>query len=240
MQSQRQQGPAGVVATGGDLHVPHATSPGPGSMGPPPLAGRSPFRKPRPLRMTATVIPEHRWPRPPPVRRPPAWPAWYPVCSVPPGQRPGMAAPTAAAAARQVVLLVVDGLGWDPAPRTAPTAPGTAPGGHGPAGPITSVVPTTTATALTSIALGAPPADHGMVGFRMRVRPDPTDGPDEVLNVLGWRTSGRRRPPSTIDPHDCSSRPPAFAVAGPVPVDQPSREFAGSGFTEAHLRGGRL
>jgi predicted AlkP superfamily pyrophosphatase or phosphodiesterase len=94
------------------------------------------------------------------------------------------------------------------------------------------VVPTTTATALTSIALGRPPAGHGIVGYRLRV-----DGPtgDEVLNVLRWRTvSGDARPfvpPAAFQPA------PAFAGRG-VPVVTRA-EFLSTGFTAAHLSGTR-
>jgi hypothetical protein len=99
-------------------------------------------------------------------------------------------------------------------------------------GPVTSVVPTTTATALTSIALGQPPARHGVVGYRLRVA-GPTG--DEVLNVLRWRTvSGDARaflPPSELQP--------ALAFRGrPVPVVTRA-EFLATGFTAAHLSGGR-
>ena len=52
-----------------------------------------------------------------------------------------------------------------------------------PAGPSPRSRPSTTATALTSIATGLPPGEHGVVGYRIDV-----DG--EVLNVLRWR---RRR-----------------------------------------------
>src|SRR6059058_1358091 len=70
------------------------------------------------------------------------------------------------AGARQVVLLVLDGLGWGQLkdrPALAPTL------SHMAGGPITSVVPTTTAVALTSITTGLPPAAHGVVGYRVRV-----------------------------------------------------------------------
>ena len=46
---------------------------------------------------------------------------------------------------------------------------------------ITTVVPSTTSTALTSIATGLAPAQHGILGFRMLVD-------DEVLNVLRKQT----------------------------------------------------
>jgi len=146
----------------------------------------------------------------------------------PAGQRPEWV-PGPARHARQVVLLVIDGLGWQQlGERThlAPTLAAMA------GGPITSVAPTTTATALTSITLGQTPARHGLVGYRLQVA-GPTG--DEVLNVLRWRTcSGDARsflPPAVFQPV------PAFGAAG-VPVVTRS-EFLSSGFTIAHLSGTR-
>ena len=88
--------------------------------------------------------------------------------------------PEPLAQAEQVVLLVVDGLGWEQLCQRdmlAPTLAGMA------GGAITSVAPTTTATALTSITTGLPPAAHGVVGYRLRV------DTGEVMNVLQWRTA---------------------------------------------------
>ena len=48
-------------------------------------------------------------------------------------------------------------------------------------GPITTVAPSTTATALTSITTGLTPGEHGLIGYRMDVGGD-------VLNVLRWYT----------------------------------------------------
>ncbi len=150
-----------------------------------------------------------------------------PALMAPAGQRPDWV-PGPAADAAQVVLLVVDGLGWGQLGARRHLAP-TLSAMTG--GPMTSVVPTTTATALTSIAFGRPPAEHGMVGYRVRV-----DGPsgDEVLNTLRWTTtSGDARkfvPPETFLE--------GVAFAG-VPVPVVSRAtFAGTGFTQAHLAGG--
>jgi hypothetical protein len=146
----------------------------------------------------------------------------------PPGGRPDWL-PGPARDAHQVVLLVLDGLGWEQLERRRHLAP-TLAAMEG--GAITSVAPTTTATALTSIALGQPPARHGIVGYRLRV-----DGPtgDEVLNVLRWRTvSGDARPfipPLAFQP-TC-----AFGGLG-VPVVTRG-EFLSSGFTVAHLSGTR-
>ncbi len=94
-------------------------------------------------------------------------------------------------------------------------------------GPITTVVPATTASALTSITTGLAPAQHGILGYRMLVG-------GEVLNVLRWSVHGGGRPP---DPFDVQ-RHTAF-LGRPVPVVTKS-EFRTTGFTEAHLRGGRF
>ena len=59
-------------------------------------------------------------------------------------------------------------------------------------GPITTVVPSTTATALTSIATGLAPAQHGLVGYRMLVGGD-------VLNVLRWTMTGGVKGPDPFD-----------------------------------------
>jgi predicted AlkP superfamily pyrophosphatase or phosphodiesterase len=137
--------------------------------------------------------------------------------------------------ASQVVLLVVDGLGWEQLQAYRSSAPTLA---AATGGPITSVVPTTTATALTSLTTGSPPSVHGIVGYRLRVDGDgPTPGrPGEVMNVLRWRTSRgdmRRALP-----------PPQFQRVLPfggraVPAVTRS-EFASTGFTAAHLTGVRL
>ena len=65
--------------------------------------------------------------------------------------------------AHTVVLLVLDGLGWNEV-RAQPT--------HFPViasmqgGRATTVVPSTTAAVLTSITTGSSPAAHGVVGFK--------------------------------------------------------------------------
>jgi Type I phosphodiesterase / nucleotide pyrophosphatase len=146
-----------------------------------------------------------------------------------PGSRPCWL-PEPAKSAAQVVLLVLDGLGWRQLQERLSLAP--AIGGLG-GGPITSVVPTTTATALSSIALGCAPCVHGVVGYRLLVE---GPGGDEVLNVLRWRTpSGDARgflPPTEFQPR------PAFCGRS-VPVVTHA-EFAGSGFSVAHLAGSRM
>lgn len=129
--------------------------------------------------------------------------------------------------APQVVLLVLDGLGWEQLQAGAALAPVLA---SMVGGSITSVAPTTTATALTSISTGLAPAEHGVVGYRVRV------GSREVLNVLRWRTgSGDAR--SVIDPVSFQPHPPFGATSPPVVT---KAEFADTGFTSAHLAATRL
>lgn len=132
--------------------------------------------------------------------------------------------PGPAAGARSVVLVVLDGLGWTALEAGRDRLPVLA-GMTG--GPITTVVPSTTSAALTSIATGLTPGRHGIVGFRMRVG-------GEILNVLQWRTaSGDRGPaPAAVQPH---------ASFGGRDVRLVTRsEFRGSGFSEAHVRGSTM
>lgn len=131
--------------------------------------------------------------------------------------------PSIVAEARQVALLVLDGLGWDQLESYRSLMPtiGTMQGGR-----ITTVAPTTTSTALSSIATGLTPGEHGLIGYRMVVG-------GEILNVLRWAVNGddRRRafPPADVQ------RFPAF-LGHPVPVVSPF-ELCGTAFSEAHLRG---
>jgi predicted AlkP superfamily pyrophosphatase or phosphodiesterase len=99
-------------------------------------------------------------------------------------------------------------------------------------GPITSVAPTTTATALTSLTTGMAPAAHGIVGYKMAV---PGPGGTEVLNVLRWSTrSGDARP--FLAPR--AAQPVAAFMGRPVPVVSRA-DFSGSGFSQAHQHGTR-
>jgi predicted AlkP superfamily pyrophosphatase or phosphodiesterase len=129
--------------------------------------------------------------------------------------------PTALLESDRVVLLVLDGLGWNQLRERrhlTPTLAGLA------GGAITTVAPSTTATALTSISTGLPPGEHGVMGYRIAIG-------TEVLNVLRWSTDGRDARgsivPGELQPHAPfgGQRPPVLTRA----------EFAGSGFTLAHL-----
>ena len=134
---------------------------------------------------------------------------------------PGPWLPTAVLEADQIVLLVLDGLGWDQFQDRLALAPTLA---SLEGGPITSVSPSTTATALTSIATGLTPGEHGVVGYRVAVD-------HEVLNILRWATplgdARKRIDPRAFQPHA------AFLAQRPCIVTK--AEFATSGFSGAHL-----
>lgn len=132
--------------------------------------------------------------------------------------------PSEVSGARTVVLLVLDGVGWHALQQHRELLPvlSSLGGGY-----VTTVAPSTTSSALTSLTTGLAPGEHGVVGFRVRV--------DEVVvNVLSWSTGDHRRAP---DPFTMQ-RHTAF-LGREVPVVTKS-QFARTAFTELHLRGGRF
>lgn len=135
--------------------------------------------------------------------------------------------PAPARGASQVALLVLDGLGWHQLQERSDLAP-TLSAMAG--GAITSVTPTTTATALTSIVTGATPAEHGILGFKMHV------GAGEVLNVLRWRTSAG----DALETHPPSRFRALVPFAGETATAIVRSQFAGTGLTQVMLGGTRL
>lgn len=95
-----------------------------------------------------------------------------------------------------------------------------------------SVFPATTATALTSLLTGVDAGVHGIAGYRIRV-----PGTDDIVNQLrGWETDG-------LDPYTWQRVPPILereALAGRPCFVVTKPEYAGSGLTEAILRGGEF
>lgn len=129
--------------------------------------------------------------------------------------------PEPALDADQVVLIALDGLGWEQFDGRRHLAPTLA---SMQGGPISTVLPTTTATALTSLVTGTPPGEHGIVGYRIHVH-------GEVLNILRWTTAaGDAR--HTIPPQKIQTQLPFLGHRPPVVT---RAEFARSGFTLAHL-----
>ncbi|MCW2638485.1 MAG: type phosphodiesterase/nucleotide pyrophosphatase [Dactylosporangium sp.] len=148
---------------------------------------------------------------------------------------PGVADPLGLASGRlagvrRVAMLLVDGLGQAQLPLAAPYAPtlaDLAAGRLGTVRTITSGFPSTTPVSLVSVGTGAPPGQHGVVGFNVR---EPKSG--RILNHIQWWDDQ--------DPGDWQPVPTLFgrAAAAGIPVTVISRaDFAGSGLTVAAYRG---
>jgi hypothetical protein len=128
--------------------------------------------------------------------------------------------------ARRYVVVLVDGLGWHLVRRSLRTAPYLA-SLLGDATPLTSGVPSTTATSLASLGTGMSPGRHGLVGYTSRV---PQTG--EILNALTWE--------SDLLPRAYQPKQTFFeraAEAGVAVTSVGPERFASSGLTEAVLRG---
>ncbi len=125
-----------------------------------------------------------------------------------------------------MVVLVLDGLGWEQlqANKAKLATLGTLEARR-----LTTVAPTTTATALTSITTGLTPGEHGLIGYRMGYS-------GEIINVLRW-WSERGDMRRTAAPRDLQ---PFAPFLGESPVTITRAELEGSAFTEAHLRGARM
>ncbi len=131
----------------------------------------------------------------------------------------------AVVSSRTVVLLLVDGLGWHQLRRNRHLAPVLAAASDA-TRPISTVAPSTTVTALTSLTTGATPGEHGLVGYRVATHLG-------SLNALRWRAAGRdmrtELPPQDLQPIEPFCGRSTAAVTDP--------KFRDSGFTAAHLRG---
>jgi Type I phosphodiesterase / nucleotide pyrophosphatase len=128
--------------------------------------------------------------------------------------------------ATRFVVLVIDGLGWDQLQERRHLAPVMA---ALPGASITTVAPSTTSTALTSIATGLTPGEHGVLGYRLDLSGD-------IVNMLRWSSPSkgdmrRLHPPATVQPFTPFLGEPA-AVCSKI-------EFEQTAFTEAHMRGTR-
>ncbi|MQA24969.1 MAG: alkaline phosphatase family protein [Micromonosporaceae bacterium] len=135
-----------------------------------------------------------------------------------------------AAEARRIAVLLVDGLGHHLLPLAAPAAPTLADMASGRLGGVASLTagfPSTTPTSLVSVTTGAPPGQHGVLGFTVNI-----PGTRRVLTHIVWRD----------DPDPLRWQPlrTQFAVAEAagvtVSVVSPP-EFSGSGLTRAMFRG---
>jgi predicted AlkP superfamily pyrophosphatase or phosphodiesterase len=132
-------------------------------------------------------------------------------------------APAPVAEAAQVVLLVLDGLGARQLAERTHLAPVLA---SGVGGTLTSVAPSTTACALTSLVTGCPPAAHGIVGYRVAQQ-------GQIMNVLQWTLGGADA--RVLVPPPTFQRCPSFP-GSPAPVPVVTRyDYGPTGFTAAHL-----
>lgn len=113
--------------------------------------------------------------------------------------------------------------------------------------PLTSSFPSTTAAALATFGTATGPGLTGLVGYTQRV---PATG--ALANMVSWTEQARptevtdqdkqrHAPPLATDPRELQREPTVFEAltAAGVPVTSLGRaRFAGSGMTQAALRGG--
>jgi len=129
-------------------------------------------------------------------------------------------------AASSYVVFLIDGLGWKlllDHPEEAPYLNTLV----ADASPLTSGVPSTTATSLTSLGTGLPPGAHGIVGFTSRI-----PGTDRLIDALRWDAD--------VDPREWQVHDTVFgraAAAGVTTTTVSKRAFEGSGLSVASQRG---
>jgi hypothetical protein len=136
--------------------------------------------------------------------------------------------------AESVVVLLVDGLGWNLLRRHAEHAPFLAAlSGRA----LTAGFPSTTVSSIASLGTGLPPGEHGLTAYTSRL-----DGLDEPMNWLRWQTAHSGTDLlALLPPEQLQPRPTAFeraARAGVAVSVVSSYAFRGSGLTRAVLRGG--
>ncbi|OBC02279.1 alkaline phosphatase family protein [Mycobacterium sp. 852002-40037_SCH5390672] len=130
----------------------------------------------------------------------------------------------------RVLVVLVDGLGWHLLPQLAGSAPLLASvltSGTGRLTQLDCTFPSTTPTSLVSLGTGAPPGEHGILGFTLRV-----PGTDRVLNHVRWRDDP---PPAVWQPLPTwFERLKAAGISARALLPA---LFLGSGLTEAAYRG---
>ncbi|MGW4367159.1 alkaline phosphatase family protein [Nocardia takedensis] len=137
--------------------------------------------------------------------------------------------------ARRVCVLLIDGLGAAALAANAEIAPFLT---SLPPVTITAGFPSTTATSLSSLGVGLPPGQHGIVGYLTTV-----PGQDRLVNMLRWRLHGEGPHVDLLrelSPEQFQPNPTAFerAAADGIAVTQVAPTYqAASGLTRAVLRG---
>lgn len=143
-----------------------------------------------------------------------------------PGADPAAARLLGVDPAPQVLLVLVDGLGWVPLSDHLAHAP-TLRCHRSSTAVVHTVVPSTTAAAITSLGTGRPPGRTRMAGYSVL-------GPSGVMNLLAFAPG--------VDPEQWQPCPTLFEGLGAAGVDSvvvSPATFAGSGLTRAALRGAR-
>ncbi|PXX70932.1 type I phosphodiesterase/nucleotide pyrophosphatase [Nocardia tenerifensis] len=137
--------------------------------------------------------------------------------------------------ADRVCVLLIDGLGA----HALAANPGAAPFLSGLAATtLTAGFPSTTATSLSSLGVGVPPGEHGIVGYLLRV-----PGQDRLVNALRWSPHGEGRRTDLLHelvPEEFQPTATVFerAAAHGITVTQVAPSYQnGSGLTRASLRG---
>lgn len=126
--------------------------------------------------------------------------------------------------ADRYVLLLVDGLGDQLLGEAADVAPFLST--HR-VRRVTSGVPSTTATSITSLGTGLTPGEHGIVGYSFR------EPGGQILNALAWDVD--------VDPHDLQPQATVLerlSTAGIGAANVSPARFDRSGLTQVALRGG--
>ena len=124
------------------------------------------------------------------------------------------------------ILFLIDGLGAQSLERYRDAAPNITE--MTPVADARSEFPSTTATSLTSIGTGLHPAEHGMLGYTVRI----PYSDNRLLNALKWD--------SRVDPVIWQSHATLFEQGAAMGINSfniSAERYAGTGFTEAALRG---
>lgn len=133
----------------------------------------------------------------------------------------------------RVVVLLVDGMGWELLRRHPEVTPFLS---SLTGRPLTAGFPTTTATSLASLGTGLTPGEHGLTGYTSWV---PEVG--ETVSWLGWTPVGRGTDlRERLVPEELQPQPTVFeraAHAGIEVTQAAAVDFVGSGLTRAVLRG---
>jgi hypothetical protein len=152
---------------------------------------------------------------------------------------PGFENPLVIEPMTSLVVLVVDGLGWEQLLANRSAAPFMAEAASS-GRPLSAGFPATTAASLASLATGLPPGRHGMVGYTVAV-----PGLPRPMNLLRWELYGIGPPsdllaevvPERFQPWPTTLERARDAGVQITLVGPP--EHADSGLTRAILRGGR-